>query len=151
MAKKQVKYVLGFLFDDTLRDVVLIRKQKPDWQAGRLNGVGGKIKAKEPMHAAMEREFVEETGVRMPQSNWLVFGQLVNEEWLVHCFVARSTVALKACRTLEREAVVKARWGTCREPIVPNLTWLVPMAIDATSAHKGIFGVVHYMRRGNEL
>ena len=37
------RYVLGFLFRDNCTSVVLIRKDKPRWQAGLLNGVGGKI------------------------------------------------------------------------------------------------------------
>ncbi len=35
--------VAGFLFDESRERVVLIKKQKPEWQSGRLNGVGGKI------------------------------------------------------------------------------------------------------------
>src|SRR5271166_671287 len=63
---KRKKYVVGFLFDPTLSKVVLIRKVKPDWQKGLLNGVGGKVGdvlAKETTLDAMHREFKEETGV----------------------------------------------------------------------------------------
>jgi len=38
-------YCLGFAFYRSRRKVVLIRKTKPDWQRGKLNGVGGKIEA----------------------------------------------------------------------------------------------------------
>jgi hypothetical protein len=38
----QVKYVLGFMFDEELRNVALIRKIKPKWQEGKWNGIGGK-------------------------------------------------------------------------------------------------------------
>ena len=34
-------YACGFLFSDDRRHVVLIRKRRPAWQAGKLNGVGG--------------------------------------------------------------------------------------------------------------
>lgn len=40
---KLSRYVVGFLFDSEFRQVALIRKQKPQWQAGLLNGIGGKI------------------------------------------------------------------------------------------------------------
>jgi len=35
------RYVLGFCFGPSLTTVVLIKKNRPAWQAGRLNGVGG--------------------------------------------------------------------------------------------------------------
>ena len=36
-------YVLGFLFSPDCKRVALIIKNRPDWQAGFLNGIGGKI------------------------------------------------------------------------------------------------------------
>ena len=52
------EYVVGFMFSEE------ILKNKPDWQAGRLNGVGGKVEPNEYPDQAMVREFEEETGVR---------------------------------------------------------------------------------------
>jgi 8-oxo-dGTP diphosphatase len=43
MGDGPTQYVLGFLFDPSQKDVVLIKKLKPEWQKGKLNGVGGKI------------------------------------------------------------------------------------------------------------
>lgn len=42
-------YVAGFLFGPMPRHnyVALIRKNKPDWQKGKLNGIGGKVEAGE--------------------------------------------------------------------------------------------------------
>ena len=57
-------YVLGFIFDQSKKRVLLVKKNRPDWQAGRWNGIGGKI---DPLDAsplaAMERENMEEIGV----------------------------------------------------------------------------------------
>jgi len=36
--------VVGFCFTLNQQLVVLILKNKPEWQRGKLNGVGGKIK-----------------------------------------------------------------------------------------------------------
>ncbi len=36
-------YVVGFMFTEDEKQVVLIEKKRPEWQAGKLNGVGGKI------------------------------------------------------------------------------------------------------------
>jgi 8-oxo-dGTP diphosphatase len=37
------KYVVGFLFNSDTNKVCLIKKNRPQWQKGRLNGVGGHI------------------------------------------------------------------------------------------------------------
>lgn len=57
------KYVVVFLFDKQFENVWLIEKQKPEWQKGCLNGIGGKIEEGEfPLQAAY-RELEEESGV----------------------------------------------------------------------------------------
>jgi len=54
-------YTCGFLF---WRDeVLLVRKTRPDWQAGLLNGIGGKMERGEEPLPSMVREFREETGL----------------------------------------------------------------------------------------
>ena len=60
---KKKTYVVGFLFNQDRNKVALIKKLKPQWQKGLLNGVGGKIEAGETSKEAMIREFREETGV----------------------------------------------------------------------------------------
>ena len=57
------RYVVGFLLNYDRTQVVLIRKNRPAWQAGHLNGVGGKIEMGETPIEAMTREFEEETGL----------------------------------------------------------------------------------------
>jgi hypothetical protein len=42
-AKRQ-DYVVGFLFRNNLSEVALIKKDRPAWQAGHLNGIGGKLR-----------------------------------------------------------------------------------------------------------
>lgn len=54
-------YTLTFAFHD--KYVLLIRKAKPDWQAGLLNGIGGKVEFGEGILQATRREFYEETGL----------------------------------------------------------------------------------------
>ena len=38
-----MKYVAGFLFSNDYKYVALIKKEKPAWQKGKLNAIGGKI------------------------------------------------------------------------------------------------------------
>ena len=58
------QYVLGFAFSRDKKDIILISKLNPEWQKGKLNGVGGKVEFEDasPMDA-MYREFKEETGI----------------------------------------------------------------------------------------
>lgn len=55
-------YVLGFIFSQDRKKVLLVKKEHPEWQAGRWNGIGGKIKEddRSPLQA-MQRECFEET------------------------------------------------------------------------------------------
>lgn len=68
-------YVLGFAFDK--RDAVaLVCKQRPDWQQGKWNGVGGHIEKGEDSRSAMSREFTEETTMYIPPIRWRLCGQI---------------------------------------------------------------------------
>lgn len=57
------RYVCGFMFNQEKTQVVLIRKLRPEWQKGKLNGVGGHIEDGEKPEEAMSREFEEEAGI----------------------------------------------------------------------------------------
>ena len=57
--KVDQEYVLAFIFDENLEKVLLIQKQRPKWQAGLDNGIGGKIEEKETAINAIKREIFE--------------------------------------------------------------------------------------------
>jgi 8-oxo-dGTP diphosphatase len=61
-------YVVGFLFGHDKTMVALIKKSRPEWQKGMLNGIGGKIENSENALTAMRREFKEEAGADV--SDW---------------------------------------------------------------------------------
>jgi 8-oxo-dGTP pyrophosphatase MutT (NUDIX family) len=67
------RYVLGFAFTPSRKGVILIKKRRPNWQAGKLNGPGGKIEAGETPEQAMIREFKEETGIDTELGQWSDF------------------------------------------------------------------------------
>lgn len=56
-------YVVGFITDDNR--VLLINKNRPKWQEGLFNGIGGKVEGNESPLEAMIRETKEETGLEI--------------------------------------------------------------------------------------
>ena len=80
MENNTIYYVVGFLFNPDMTEVVLIKKNRPDWQKGLLNGVGGKIESGEDPITAMIREFKEETGVEI--YNWNLFWIIIMRKWM---------------------------------------------------------------------
>lgn len=76
------KYVCGFMFSPDLREVVLVGKLRPAWQAKKLNAPGGAIEQISPNgqdelpQLALTRETFEETGVEVPLQRWQMFAVL---------------------------------------------------------------------------
>lgn len=73
MQAQVIKYVLGFAFSPDNSKVLLIRKERPKWQSGLLNGVGGKVEGEEWLREAMVREFKEETDIDTSTTDWSMF------------------------------------------------------------------------------
>lgn len=121
------KYVAGFLFSPNFELVVLIHKNRPDWQAGKVNAVGGKIEEGENSTAAMQREFEEETGLRVLE--WKEFALLSDMRgYAVSFLYAIGNVA--AARTVEDEEIEVFQVSDLPDNCIPNLHWLIPMAIN---------------------
>jgi 8-oxo-dGTP diphosphatase len=141
-------YVLGFCFNQSLNKVVLIRKRKPEWQSGRLNGVGGHVEPGETTLAAMVREFREETGWQDPPG-WVCFGRLRcadpddTELYLFHGrwdafpgYVEEGPEGQVAVHHVQYVLAGSSQGSK----VIPNVQWLIPMAINhASGADRGEF------------
>lgn len=139
------RYVLGFAFDPSRQLLLLQRKDRPEWQAGRLNGVGGKIEPGESHNsaAAMVREFFEETGIRTERKDWHNFATMESELWEILCFAyydLQPSYITPAANETELPL-----WVTVREfrqlPVLSNLRWLIPLALDAGEIHGAPYSV----------
>ncbi len=124
------EYVVGFAFDSQVSSVLLIRKTKPEWQAGRWNGVGGKVEPGESPVDAMVREFEEETGLAVPAEEWSEFVELVDAAcgWNVHFFRAFGVPICNAWSTTNEVVMEWPANGAETMDWIPNLRWLVPLA-----------------------
>lgn len=127
------------MFDPELKDVLLIRKRRPKWQAGYLNGLGGKV-FKEQAGAAMAREFLEESGIKTLADDWNYFctlqdaGIFTGRKWAVHCYWTTGPIFAAGWTSRERTEVhniVALNHGT---PLVSNCRWLIWLARDCASA-----------------
>jgi len=123
------EYVAGFLFTDDELEVLLIEKNRPEWQRGKHNAIGGRIEPGETPLEAQRREFKEEVGLEI--YDWKLFVTLVGDGFKVYFFYAHASLnvfGMAQCRTDE---MVK-RFLICEaleQPIVPNVSWLIPMAL----------------------
>ena len=126
-----VNYVVGFNFivpppgsSDTTK-VVLIQKARPEWQKGRLNGVGGHIEEGESPLQAMEREYGEETGDCSPV-RWKLFLIQVFESDTVYFFKAFSSCTAAHTCTDEQVLILEVE-HLCEDKLLPNLRWIILM------------------------
>ena len=123
------KFVCGFLFDTAHQRVALVQKARPEWQAGRWNGIGGKIELPETSLEAMHREFSEETGIPAGAIAWRRFVHLELENGgFVDFYSAASEAINDVCTAQDETVSVFPHW---RLPnVLYNLKWLIPMARD---------------------
>lgn len=126
-----MNYVLGFLFDVNTENVLLLRKNRPDWQKGKLNGIGGKVEAGETPKDAMYREAEEEIGA-LNGWEWVCCVENANEEvdekWKVDVYVAID-VNLQNFSAKTDEQIEIHPVKNLPSEVIENLHWLIPMAI----------------------
>lgn len=125
-------YVLGFIINEETKDhVVLVRKLRPEWQAGYWNGIGGKVQPHEARHDAMARECKEETGLEIPASDWVWFARIYDGDALVHCFyVMKPATFCASAKTTTDEEVLYVQIPQNVNVFVFGTRWLLEMAID---------------------
>ena len=122
-------YVLALLFTPDARQVVLMRKTRPAWQAGRVNAPGGKLLPGESAAEAASREMLEETAARVPVEAWRELVVWRDPVYRMHVLSAFHAAADHA-RTAEDQEVFLADVDDLPEECIENLRWLVPLALD---------------------
>lgn len=127
-------YVVGFAFNETRERVLLIRKERPTWQAGLFNGVGGHIERGETVTEAAAREFEEEVGIATGPEDWRFTGVMQFPHTGACVYVLTATLSnLAGFRQMTDELpriwdVQEALIRSSR--LIPNLRWLIPLCLD---------------------
>lgn len=101
-------YVVVFVFTPDLRNVWLITKQKPDWQKGLRNGIGGKVEKGETFGAAAVRELKEESGLALEGAAPLLYvGKMqgTNNDGGRFLVKVYTLTTLQELRTMESEPI----------------------------------------------
>lgn len=130
-------YVVGFLFMPDIPsrhnpyqswEVALIRKSRPDWQRGLLNGIGGKIEDGETPFDAMRREFKEEAGLTI--NVWQPVVDMHFPDCTVHVFQTRLDKSFPLQSMTDERVEVWNVYDVLKYPHkILNLHWLIPMAL----------------------
>jgi 8-oxo-dGTP diphosphatase len=145
MSKPHTRYVAGFMFSSCRQLVALIRKNKPAWQKGKLNGIGGKVEDGESSLDAMVREFAEETGITVMPEHWSDFCCMKGEGFTVVFFASIGDLgALRSMEDEQVEIVGLHEINLLRSDLVENLPWLISLALDHLQDGRPVYAVVTY-------
>lgn len=133
-----MNYVVGFVFTPDLQNVLVIKKNRPDWMTGYYNGVGGKIEPGERHRDAMVRECEEETGLKIPYDQWTHMAILKGgyshiglrqaSSWVIHFFFCTFD-GISAAKAMTDEQILIIRTNCLQSyNVLPQVRWLIPLA-----------------------
>lgn len=124
------KYSLGFIFDAELQRVLLVHKEKPEWQKGRVNGIGGKFESGETPAECISRETIEESSLAIAPDEWVYVGALHQEIGDVAVLAAKYSGRLEDAIKNDYEEVGWFDVNALPSNVIENLKWLVPVSLE---------------------
>jgi len=139
------EFTLGFIFDSSHKKVLLVHKQKPEWQKGKINGIGGKLEDGESHVACISRETREESCLIIPEDAWVFLGLLsTKNSWRIHTYMTTYEGEMTDAQKGDHEEI---EWFSCDElpeECIANLRWIIPFAQEQFMAtHTCTFDVVY--------
>lgn len=118
-------YVVGLAFDDD-ENVLLIEKNRPEFQKGRLNGIGGSIEIGETPVMAIVREMEEEAGLQTEPESWTRVAVLQCRHAVIHFLACFDTDIEKAISKTDEQVTVRP--VTALPPnVMDNLRIIIPL------------------------
>lgn len=136
-----IHYVCGFMFCmDTACDewpegrVWLVQRNRPAWQRGYYNGIGGKVWPGEDPSESMAREFTEESGVKIPSQQWRNFCryEVPNIHRVDFFFYYATESEFDSVYSAENKKAAPFPIDHLPKKCIWNLNWLIPMALDVS-------------------
>lgn len=145
----------------------MVKKARPAWQAGKLNGLGGRVEEGETPVDAMVREFREESGIHTKPKDWKLFAimqQLGGDShshrpgekgWQVHVFAAEGIIPGGRENPDPTEMLWDVKLDTigllpCENgdaELVDSCEWLIPMALQFLRNGRPGFSIINYPAR----
>jgi len=135
-------YTVGFVFDKELEQVLLVHKQKPAFQVGYLNGVGGKIEDGETAVECMARECQEEATLEIPVEEWAECATIkdtngMNPGAVIYVFAAQYKGNTSDAVQNDYEEIGWFPYQPLPDNVWHNLPFIIPMARETLRGHTG--------------
>lgn len=124
------RLVVGFLIDEN-NDVLMIQKNRPEWQAGFFNGIGGHVEDGESAKDAMTREMMEEANVKF--EDWELMLTLEGTDYFLYVYVgfAHDKINLLEWKSMTDEPVsLVPYFDMDKYPVLPSAAWMIKMIND---------------------
>ncbi len=125
-----MEYTVGFIFTPTFDRVLLVHKNRPDWQVGKLNGIGGKFEEGETTVECIVREVQEESGLHTSKDQWRYIAREVFEINIVHFLATVYEGDVSDARTMTDEPIEWVSLDPLPDIVIPNLRYLLLLSID---------------------
>jgi len=129
-------YTVGLIFDKSLSRIALMEKTHPEWQKGKLNGIGGKVEKEESDLECLVREIEEETSLQTKPEAWTQFASMIGEDWQVNFYVTAYDGPEESVKTVTDEKVGWYSANDLPSKVITDLIWLVPLALDKLKNNK---------------
>lgn len=122
-------YVMGFVFNKAKDKVLLIKKKRPEWQAGHWNGMRGKIEPvdKNPI-SAMHRESSEELSCPYDWEHCLTFVCPGGTVFVFRAFSVSETIEFTQ-KEDEKLEVWYVDTLSQLHNMMNNLKWIIPICL----------------------
>ena len=129
--EKMDRFVVGFAFSKNCKFILLVKKNRPKWQAGCLNGIGGKIEKGEQPIETMERETKEEANLDIEWTHRAVMKGINNDGNKFECHVFYAyTDDIRWFEQREDEMLIIIKTANLiKYKRITNLDYLIPFGM----------------------
>lgn len=130
-------YTVALVFSPDKSQIALIRKQKPRWQFGKLNGIGGKINDMESPLDAAQRELFEEANIVSRNLKKFAIGTVStpnnNYGDTIFFFTGTSDLSMVHSNETEQIEIISVYNAIHSPDLISNLRWLILLALDEST------------------